>query len=38
MTLEAVEARIAAIVGQLELIGTADDLRRVVAVLDFLRA
>ena len=38
MTLEAVEAQVAAIFGRLGLTGTPDDLRRIVAVLDFLRA
>jgi DNA-binding NarL/FixJ family response regulator/class 3 adenylate cyclase len=38
MTLEAVETRVAAVFGRLGLIGTPDDLPRIVAVLDFLRA
>jgi DNA-binding NarL/FixJ family response regulator len=37
MTLEAAETQVAAVFGRLGLIGTPDDLRRIVAVLDFLR-
>jgi class 3 adenylate cyclase/DNA-binding NarL/FixJ family response regulator len=38
MPLESVEAQVAAVFGRLGLTGTPDDLRRIVAVLDFLRA
>jgi DNA-binding NarL/FixJ family response regulator len=38
MTLEAVEAEVAAVFGRLGLTGKPDDLRRILAVLDFLRA